>query len=500
MSDSMRKPHKFKIEVKEEKSAPQLLAFSPSEGLVACGRIGSGRAGEGVISSCILPDGRSVCSDQMGNLSVYHPSTLTKLNKVPEKEFRNDFKGLLRALPDGRIIVSKGGCNNFVFNVNTGEKHEIDLYFPHSDQPLATLRSKEGIDYIYVHDMGPGTIRVYRLDALEEPDCAHIIGYEDQEFPDCRKYESNNLTVVGDKVVVAVGGARQSAGFVFLWMENGKLYNEYKKCKAVLPYVCGNGHYLALGDPYQNLQFGVVNQSSSDEQKSCFEPIHSLEINSAGEICPVIGAPMFCFLSPDREKNKAVMYVVNCETKYVFSLNLPIGCKSSLNMSAEGLITYLSENGQLIVFKYQPLAKKLVKNLVLDHLAPDPTNLVMSYLDCDMSDPVLSKEIIKITKEKIDTQKTESYIKSWLQATKAAKTLAKIGILKFKDESHVPAIKKILETTDDVTRYFEALDFIKYHAKNRFARELAEVMVPNPKDVLPSADLKEKSANKKSIR
>ena len=50
-----------------------------------------------------------------------------------------------------------------------------------------------------------------------------------------------------------------------------------------------------------------------------------------------------------------------------------------------------------------------------------------------MSDPVLYKEIIKITKEKIDTQKTESYIKSWLQTYKAAKTLAKIGILKFKD-------------------------------------------------------------------
>ena len=50
-------------------------------------------------------------------------------------------------------------------------------------------------------------------------------------------------------------------------------------------------------------------------------------------------------------------------------------------MSAEGLITYLSENGQLIVFKYRPSAKKLLKNLVLDLIwHPDPTNLVIFFI------------------------------------------------------------------------------------------------------------------------
>ena len=111
----MRKPHKFKIEVKEEKKALlELLAFSPSEGL---GRF-AGELVQGglekellVLVFCQMVD---LCVlDEMENVVCIHSSTLTKLNKVPEKEFRNDFKGLLRALPDGRIIVSKGGCNNF---------------------------------------------------------------------------------------------------------------------------------------------------------------------------------------------------------------------------------------------------------------------------------------------------------------------------------------------------------------------------------------------------
>ena len=101
--------------------------------------------------------------------------------------------------------------------------------------------------------------------------------------------------------MVAVGGAGQSGWISISLMKSANYIMSIRSVRLFLPYVCGNGHYLALGDPYQNLQFGVVNQSSSDEQKSCFEPIHSLEINFWRNLS-VIGAPMFCFLIRMREK------------------------------------------------------------------------------------------------------------------------------------------------------------------------------------------------------
>lgn len=453
--------------------------------------IGSDEYKKGLTGACTLPDKRIVCVDRSGCIFLVNPDKLESSMRS-QKVKTNIHANKINALTKNNIVVyDRKADSAFILNVNTGETRELDEIFAHEDICLAKLKVKDQ-EFLFVTHTDSNKIFIYELQQDKPVEELPRLDKPAQTItlsPIVRdvKRKINNLTIVDDKVIVGVGRSRKSE-LLQLAFENGEFIPMYFRRAEKTPFVCGNGNFLAINDK-ETLNICTTKDELKASEPS-FQTFFSINTALGGvdhkAICAIHGTPIFCFIGTDNLQ----LNIFNCADKQMFSIFLPVHFKSSLSLSENGQLTYLSSDDQLVVLTCKNLF--LMKEFLLNALknlglSKDIAILISSFFNTiNFVEPVLSKEMLShalaIAGIKYNKNAGElNEIKLADERKSAGASLFSWSKKSIKKTTEI-AVKEMFEATSDAQRYRMALNFVKRHPDNPITPVL-ETLLPTLESV-----------------
>lgn len=460
-----KKKHEKKEELKE--------ARSPIPTITVKGIVGSDEYKEGLTCTCTLPDKRVLCVDRRGYLFEIDPS----LRSRPRKLEIGAHATKINYLTENKVIVMDRKADAAIlFNVDTGEKEPLGEVFASEEICFAKLKSHDK-EYLFVSHTGSRKISIFEMQSLDKP-------IETMKM----SFGINNLTIVGDKVVAAASNSRK-VEFMFSSRADDQFHHRSYEEKGHFsrPFIYGNGNFLAVVDrrveDADTLRICTINENPEHHAR-LLQSFFTLDIVLSeidrNAICAIPRTPLFCFVNSVTQE----LNIFNCETKQCISTPLPIRYKSSLTLSPDGYLSYISDDDRLVISRY-PLSSLtrmyLLEQLLNVNLSMDLAQLIMSFLTpIELTiEPTLTKADVKaamtVAGIKLDLETGGlgeiKHAKETKSVSGSLFSHSKKSRKEFSDTSS--AIKALLTTDNDAQRYRLALDFASRHRENPFAIALA---------------------------
>ncbi|MHB1949563.1 MAG: hypothetical protein ACYCQI_15800 [Gammaproteobacteria bacterium] len=448
-------------------------------------------SGKPFVSSSALPDGRHVCMDEKGDLTVIsNPDTKPKkiATGIPNAE--------LTWLAENKIIAVDPHHSAFILNIDTEEKTELDRDFAHSGLSVAILKSDEK-EYLFVVNNEDYVVKIYAMNALDKP--IDVISVEEANakatrlaWPSETFYGTNNLTVVGDSVVVGIG--RSIIGYLMvISMQGGKEshqkyhYSDGSGLEGGGVLVFGGKEFLAVAK--KKLCFGVLNERMEQTPgvtKQCFKPMFSIADFRYKGISRFPGTDIFGVIDLNGEK----VTIVHCKSGQRITSTLPLPFKSGLTFTEDGRISYFSDKNQFVVLQTPYVRDQKLKDeadsFLSAHIHRGPANIVKAYLD-DRTGivPILTKESIVAAIAMIglkQNRRTGLLIEPKFEKEQKDK-LTLPFFSKSDYASHSAAINAMLCAENDEERYHLAKEFAANYPENPLAKILESLLTEHARQV-----------------
>lgn len=464
---------------KQEKGQQELKkANSPIPTITVKGIIGSDEYKEGLTCTCTLPDKRVLCVDRRGFVFEIDPS----LRSRPRKLDIGAHATKINYLTENKVIIMDRKADAaLLFNVDTGEKQPLDEVFASEEICFAKLKLQDD-EYLFVSHTGSRKIYIFEMQRLDKP--LEIMKMS---------FAVNNLTIVGDKVVATASNWRRVEFMLSSRAADQFHHRSFEQSAGShRPFIYGNGNFVAVVDRVKDvhepdsLSICTINEDPGPRVR-LLQSLFTIDIKLGGidrkAISAIPGTPLFCFINSQTEE----LNIFNCETKQCVSTPLPIRYKSSLTLSPDGYLSYISNDDRLVVSRY-PLSSLtrmyLLEQLLGVNLKMDPAQLILSFLTpVELTiEPTLTKDAVltamTVARIKHDSETGDLQEIKHDKDTKLASSSLFSHSKKSKEElsDTSSAITAMLKTDNDAQRYRLALDFASRHRENTFAIALATVL------------------------